>query len=117
MDPARKAWLAQRSTHRQTIRMQRARKFRVEVPVLLAELCSQPQAWGSAIWQYVEGFACERGAADLVDRLAVVFVGGLDAAKAADQAWFTDYISPGMILICFEADTPTGDDFRAWLRG
>ena len=66
MDPVRKAWLAQRSQHRQMIRMQRARKFRVEVPVLLAELCSQPQAWGSAIWQYVEGFACERGAADLV---------------------------------------------------
>ncbi|AEJ95681.1 hypothetical protein FDI64_gp06 [Mycobacterium phage Zemanar] len=104
MEPARQRWLAERQMHRQQIRIQRATKFRVEVPVLLAELRERPQWWGDVIWDYVESFAESRGASDLVPSLRCVFVGGLDAAREADQAWFTDYISPGMVLICFEAD-------------
>ncbi|AGT12743.1 hypothetical protein PHELEMICH_7 [Mycobacterium phage Phelemich] len=85
------------------IAIQRARRFRVEIPVVLAEVRADPQWWGEAIWRYVCEFAEDKGAGDVIPDLRVAFVGGLDAARAADQAWFTDYLSPGMILICYEA--------------
>lgn len=87
----------------QRVAVQRATRFRVEIPVTLHELRSDPVTWGEAMWHYVCDFAESKGAADLIGDLCVVFVGGLDAARAADQAWFTDYLSPGMILVCYEA--------------
>lgn len=90
-------------SHHHIVKVQRAGKFRVEVPVLLADLLTNYEQMSEAIWHHVEDFATERGAADIVPRLKLVFVGGFDAAKARDQAWFTDYLSPGMILLCWEA--------------
>ncbi|AYB70549.1 hypothetical protein SEA_SERENDIPITOUS_7 [Mycobacterium phage Serendipitous] len=85
------------------IAIQRARRFRIEIPVVLAEVLADPQWWGEAIWNFVCDFAESKGAAEVIPDMTVAFVGGLDAARAADQAWFTDYLSPGMILICYEA--------------
>jgi hypothetical protein len=101
---ARQAYRTQRRAHRQAIRISRAHKFRVEVPITLHDFRADPQFWGAAIDRYVQEFCEDKGAAEVYDRLRVVFVGGLGAAVSRDQAWFTDYISPGMILICFEAD-------------
>ncbi|AKF14269.1 hypothetical protein SEA_VINCENZO_7 [Mycobacterium phage Vincenzo] len=105
-DLAKLAYQQARRSDRVAIKVMRARKFRVEIPVLLSELQADPVAWGQAIWDHLEGFVADRNASDLLDRMRCVFVGGLDAAQAAGQAWFTDYISPGMVLVCFEADPP-----------
>lgn len=102
--PARQAYQAERRAHHQRIRIQRACKFRVEVPFVLEALRWEPEAFGEAIWEYVCEFARSKGAANVIPDLRCTFIGGLDAARARDQAWFTDYLSPGMILICFEAN-------------
>ncbi|QFP94627.1 hypothetical protein I5G59_gp07 [Mycobacterium phage LilMcDreamy] len=93
-----------RSAQRIAVKVQRARKFRLEVPVVLRQLIDWPE-FGEQLYEQMRIAAAERGApVDVIDAMQVVFVGGLDMARAADQAWFTDYISPGMILICWEAN-------------
>ena len=92
------------SAHRLRIKVQRAGKFRVEMPVVLDQLLANLPQMSEAIGHYLDDFCEDKGAADIRDQLRLVFVGGLDAARARDQAWFTDYISPGMILLCWEAN-------------
>lgn len=105
-DRARRAHKQATSAQRLRVRVQRANKFRIEMPVVLEQLNSDITHMSTAIGHYLDDFCEDKGAGDLRDQLRLVFVGGLDAARARDQAWFTDFISPGMILLCWEADTP-----------
>lgn len=103
-DPARRRVERERRAYRLRIKVQRASKFRIEMPVLLEQLRDNYEQMSDVIDHYVADFCADKGAPEMYDRLRLVFVGGFQAAKAADQAWFTDYISPGMILLCWEAD-------------